>query len=259
MGRRRKKRSTLLIDADILVYRIAISEEEAICWDEDSELWTLHASLKEAKAKLQDEVARLCHVLGGVQVIMCFSPRRTFRHKLYPRYKSHRKERKPTIFPALRDWAMNEWRSECWPNVEADDILGVLAKSHTVKGGIKAPKIIVSDDHDMLSVPCLLYQPMHPERGIQRITYPKARRYHLLQTLMGDSGDGYPGVPGVGPKKAAAILERGTWDEVVAAYAKVGLNETEALLQARLAKILTPSLYNQTTHEITLWHPRKHR
>ncbi|MAH49600.1 hypothetical protein CMI37_27505 [Candidatus Pacearchaeota archaeon] len=255
MGRKRKKRNTLLVDADILVFRIAIAEEEAICWDTDNELWTLHADLKQAKAKVQDEVAHLCDVLGGVSVIMCFSPRKTFRHELFPRYKAHRKDRKPTIFPALREWVISEWRSECWPNVEADDIIGILAKSHSVP----APKIVVSDDHDMESIPCMLYQPMHPERGVRRVTYANARRYHLTQTLTGDSGDGYPGLPGVGPKRAEAILKQGLWEEVVDAYEKKGLNETEALLQARLAKILTPKLYDQKTHKVTLWNPRKHR
>lgn len=255
MGRKRKKRNTLLVDADILVFRIAIAEEEAICWDADNDLWTLHADLKQAKAKVQDEVAHLCNVLGGIRVIMCFSPRKTFRHELYPAYKAHRKDRKPTIFQPLREWVITEWDSQCWPNIEADDIMGILSKSHSVP----APKIVVSDDHDMQSIPCMLYQPMHPERGVRRITYASARRHHLLQALTGDSGDGYPGLPGVGPKRAEAILEEGTWAEVVGAYEKKGLNEAEALLQARLAKILTPTLYHTATHEVTLWHPERHK
>lgn len=250
-----KKRNTLLIDADILIYRIAIACEEAVCWDQANELWTLHADLKEAKARVQDEISRLRELLGGIRIILCFSPRKTFRHRLYPPYKAHRKERKPTIFPTLRAWAMAEWESAAWPDVEADDIMGILSKSHS----LPAPKIVVSDDHDMQSIPCTLYQPMHPERGIRRITYKSARRYHLIQTLTGDSGDGYPGLPGVGPKRAEAILEEGTWDEVVAAYEKKGLNEKEALLQARLAKILTPSLYDQKTQTVTLWNPRRHK
>ena len=255
MGRKRKKRNTLLIDADILIFKIAVAGEEAICWDEVNELWTLHVDLREAKARVQDEIGRLLEVLGGIRVVLCFSPRKTFRHRLYPAYKAHRKDRKPTVYPELRKWAMEEWPSELWPDVEADDVLGILAKSHA----LSAPKIVVSDDHDLQSVPCTLYQPMHPERGVRRITYASARRYHLFQTLTGDSGDGYPGLPGVGPKRAEGILEQGTWKEVVDAYEKKGLNETEALLQARLAKILTPQLYNQATKAVKLWHPEKHR
>ena len=159
------------------------------------------------------------------------------------------------MFHPLREWATQEWESEQWPNIEADDVMGILAKSHAVP----APKIVVSDDHDLQSVPCNLYQPMHPELGVRRITYSGARRYHLWQTLTGDSGDGYPGLPGVGPKRATAILEKGTWAEVVEAYEKKGLNEPEALMQARLAKILTPTLYNRETSQVILWNPKKHK
>ena len=255
MGRKRKSRNTLLIDADILVFRHAVACEEPICWDTEREIWTLHADLREAKARVQDDVSFLCDTLGGSRVILCFSPRKTFRHELNPSYKSNRKERKPLIFHPLRQWAQEEWESYCWPNVEADDVMGILAKSHSVE----APKIVVSDDHDMQSTPCNLYSPRHPERGIRRITYESARRYHLYQTLTGDSGDGYPGLPGIGPKKAELILEEGTWEEVVSAYESKGLNETEALLQARMAKILTPALYDMKTHTPQLWNPKRHK
>ena len=49
MGRRRKIRNTLLIDADILVYKVAARCERVVCWDEDNEIWSVYADLKEAK------------------------------------------------------------------------------------------------------------------------------------------------------------------------------------------------------------------
>ena len=253
-GRPRKPRHTLLIDADIMVFKTAISCEMPICWHEEQELWTLHADLREAKSRVEDQVANLMEALGGRDVIMCFSERRTFRHDLFPEYKGNRKRtRKPTIFGPLRKWVMECWRSECWPALEADDVMGILSKSHSVP----RPKIVVSDDKDLQSVPCNLYQPMHPERGVRHITYADARRHHLMQTLMGDSGDNYPGLPGVGPKKAEAILKDGTWEEVVEAYEAKGLNETEALLQARIAQILMPALYDMKTGKVSSWHPRR--
>ena len=254
-GRPRKKRHTLLIDADILIFRTAIACERAVCWDEESELWTLHVDMKEAKSLVEDSIADYMNTLGGRELILCFSDRRTFRHDLYPAYKGNRKERKPTIFGPLREWAKDTWPWACWAGLEADDVMGILSKSHS----ISPPKIIVSDDKDMQSIPCNLYQPMHPERGVRRITYKDARQHHLMQTLTGDSGDNYPGCPGVGPKRAEAILKEGTWREVVEAYEAKGLNEQEALLQARLAQILTPSLYDRKTAKVTLWKPRKNK
>ena len=250
-GRPRKKRHTLLIDADILIFRTAISCERPICWDQESELWTLHVDMKEAKSRVEDEIAFYIQELGGKDVILCFSEKRTFRHDLYPQYKGNRKDRKPTVFGPLREWAKENWPWECWPKLEADDVMGILAKSHTVA----APKIVVSADHDMEGVPCNLYKPGSSRNRVRTITYKEAKRYHLYQTLTGDSGDNYPGLPGVGPKRAEGILQENTWEEVVEAYESKGLNETEALLQARLAKILTPALYDIKSGRIKLWTP----
>lgn len=254
-GRPRSVKYTLLVDADILVYRTAIACEYPICWDETNEIWSLHADLREAKSRVEEEVADLVGALGGCHVIMCFSSRPTFRHKLYPPYKANRKKRRPIIFKPLREWVMGEWQSEVWEGLEADDVMGILSKSHKVP----APKIVVSDDKDMQSIPCNLYQPMHPEKGVRRITYAGARRHHLLQTLTGDSTDNYPGIPGVGPKRAEAILKEGTWEEVVEAYESKGLSEEDALLQAQLAQILTPSLYDHKTGRVSRWKPKRAR
>lgn len=254
--RKRKKKNTLLIDADILVHRAAIRCEKEICWDPDDEIWSLHADLKEAKEDLQRDIEELEELLGSVRTILAFSARRTFRHALNSSYKAARKKgRKPVVFRQLRSWAKTQWESVEWPALEADDVLGVLAKSHSVP----SPKIVVSDDKDLETIPCKLYKPGKPDLGVQTITYKSARRKHLFQTLTGDSTDGYPGLPGCGPKTAEKLLEAGTWDEVVGAFEAKGLNETEALLQARMAKILTPALFDQNTCEVTLWDPKKHK
>jgi len=256
MGRKRLVRNKLLIDADILVYKAAIRCEHEICWDDERDIWTLHADLEEAQAEVEKEMDYLLRTLAGAVAYLAFSARRTFRHEINPEYKANRRgKRKPVIFHPLRAWAKTRWPSQEWPLLEADDVLGILAKSHKLKG----PKIVVSDDHDLRTVPCALYQPRKPELGVQKITYAKARWTHLHQTLTGDSGDNYSGLPGVGPVKATAILKKGTWAEVVEAYVSRGLTEDDALLQARMAKILTPSLFNQHTQEVILWNPKRHR
>jgi DNA polymerase-1 len=81
------------------------------------------------------------------------------------------------------------------------------------------------------------------------------RRWHLIQTLSGDATDGYSGVPGIGIKRAEALFkEQGyTWDTVVTAFASKGLDEAEALKNARLAKILQDKDYDSTRQEPILW------
>ena len=67
--------------------------------------------------------------------------------------------------------------------------------------------------------------------------------------------DGYSGIPGIGIKRAATILEKNgcTWDTVREAFLEKGLTEDDALMNARLAKILTSDLYE--SGRITYWNP----
>jgi DNA polymerase-1 len=124
-----------------------------------------------------------------------------------------------------------------------------------------ATKIIVSVDKDMKSVPCNLWNPDHPEFGVKNILAKEADTFHLYQTLVGDASDGYPGCPTYGPTKSKRLLDscslNGTtpWEKVVEAFDKQGKDEEQALLQARLARILRVENYNQRTKAIKNWMP----
>jgi hypothetical protein len=96
--------------------------------------------------------------------------------------------------------------------------------------------------------------------GIILISEAEANRRWMLQTLTGDTSDGYKGIPKIGPKRAAAILGNARtlaamWRAVVTAYRDTGLTEDDALMTARVARILRNSDYDKTTKEIVLWHP----
>lgn len=243
---------TLLVDADILVYRIASSIERVICWDEDSDVWTLHSEVGEGKVRLDANVDELIKRLGAGDVIMAFSSRNSFRRDLFPQYKANRRGvRKPIAFRPLRDYVFSTYPSLEWDRLEADDILGVLSRSRS----ITKPKIVVSDDKDLRGVGCNLYRPSRPGEGVTKITPKEARLWHYTQTLMGDTTDGFPGLPGCGPVRAGKYLKKGTWGEVVSAYKDKGQTEEDALLQARMAKILSPKMYNRRTKKIKLWEP----
>lgn len=80
----------------------------------------------------------------------------------------------------------------------------------------------------------------------------------MFQTLCGDSTDGYKGCPSVGAKTAEKILDVPTgdmWSEVLATYEKKGLTYEDALIQARIARILRGDEYNLDTGEMNLWTP----
>jgi DNA polymerase-1 len=88
------------------------------------------------------------------------------------------------------------------------------------------------------------------------ISEDEADYWHLYQTLIGDSVDGYGGCPNIGPVTAKKLLDKSpTWKTVVDTYKKAKLDEAYALQQARCARILRPADYNFETGEPILWQP----
>ncbi|MCA1709566.1 MAG: flap endonuclease, partial [Actinobacteria bacterium] len=91
------------------------------------------------------------------------------------------------------------------------------------------PAVVVSGDRDMLAlVRDGAVRVLFPKRGTKEMTeFDEAaveraygvppRLYPAFATLRGDPSDGLPGISGIGPKRAAALLqEHGSIDEVVA-------------------------------------------
>lgn len=249
---------TILIDGDVFAYQHGFSGEKAIDWGDGD--WTLHADEGLAKSKLNSQILELQQTLEADDVVVVLSDSANWRMKVYPLYKSNRADtRKPMLVAPLRAHMLDRWNAFVRPNLEGDDVLGILATGNKIKG----EKIIVSIDKDMKTIPGLLYNNRKPAEGIVEISEATADNWHYLQTLMGDTTDGYPGCPGVGKVKAAAILERGAgakeadvWAAIVVAYEKAGLTEADALIQARVARICRATDYDFKKKEVKLWTPK---
>jgi len=261
-GRRRRRRrqlTTALIDADGLVLLAAAAAETDIEWpaDEDfEETYTLVGDLGLAKVQFKEQLDIL---LDKVETaidtfshhVLCLTDSgHDFRRDIWPSYKAKR-TRKPLVYYRLREWVIENYGKDVYfrPKLEADDILGILATGKIIKG----EKMIVSIDKDLKQIPGLLFNPDKDDEPTE-ITPADATLWHLMQTLTGDQTDGYPGCPGIGPKRAVAIAEAG-WPAVVAAFEKAGLTEQDAIIQARVAKILTADLYDFKKKEPKLWSP----
>ena len=248
---------TLLIDGDIIAYKAASAVNRCISFDGDNHFHI--GSLEEAKVIAEETLASL---LSGFKtkhyIIAMTDPTANWRNEVYPPYKSNRKDKpRPVVLGAIKDYLQATHPTYQRPTLEADDILGILATSDKI---IKHPgeKIIVSADKDMKTLPGLFYD--LGSCAVLEISEAEADCQHMLQTLTGDTVDGYPGCPGIGPVKAARILEAGAsyaewWPLIVAAYAKAGLTEEDALIQARVARILRVQDYNFKNKEVKLWAP----
>ena len=253
-----KKKIKVFVDGDILVYKIASATERSIDWGED--WWGLYADLKEARQLLDESYKTLLlDIIESYKYsyrsledpildtkVVLSDPSNNWRTDILPSYKNNRAgKRKPVLWSELRHYLIDKYKAIIWPRLEADDVIGILATRHS---------IIASEDKDFQTIPCLLYQPS--TSVFRKITKREADRSHLIQTLMGDSADGYKGCPGIGIVGAQRILQKGTWEEVVDAYTKAGLDEGDALTQARVAHILrSEKEYKKIERRVRLWGP----
>ena len=184
-------------------------------------------------------------------VVVFDAPGKTFRDRLYSEYKANR--------PPMPD----ELRSQIdqvhavieamglpllsIPDVEADDVIGTLAKA-APSAGMDA--FIVSGDKDLAQlvgpgvVMCdSMKNVVYDEKGVEeKFGVPPDRIIDFL-ALVGDTSDNIPGVPKVGPKTASRwLMEYGSLDTLVAnadsIKGKVGENLRGSLDQLALSRQL---------------------
>lgn len=227
----------LLFDADMFVFRACAAAETEIDWGND--LWTLHSNVADVKEAIDNMILSITDIVlqhlkyeGAYKIIMCFSSPNYFRKYILPTYKLNRQnKRKPVAYSAVVKWVEENYTCKRFDGLEADDVIGVLATNPANKA------VIISGDKDMKCLPSIFYDFIHNE--FYDIDTKQADYWHLYQTLVGDVTDNYKGCPKVGEVSAKKLLEKSpTWDTVVNAFAKQGLTEADALVQARVARIL---------------------
>tara|TARA_R100000697_G_scaffold106561_1_gene121012 strand:- start:656 stop:1399 length:744 start_codon:yes stop_codon:yes gene_type:complete len=244
-------KKTALIDGDVVLYEVTASCEQA--WDWGDDLWTLHSDFKEARQKFDCWVADLIKLLDVDKAVIALSDKKNWRKDVLPSYKANRKgKRKPLTFPSLREYVLKVYECAHFPRLEADDVLGIMATDESRM----SIDTVVTIDKDLKTVPGHHFNPNHPEDGVVEVSLEQANFNHLMQALAGDPVDGYPGCPGIGPVRAERILkEDPSWDKVVKMYESKSLSRSDALVQARVARILRHGEYDSVTEEVKLWSP----
>lgn len=122
------------------------------------------------------------------------------RVSIYPEYKANRATaRKPVHYEALREFLVTNWDALVVNNMEADDLVSVRGLDHK-------DNVIVSIDKDLWNTPGLHYH--WKRKDLHEVSEHKALYNFYTQTLVGDVADNVKGVKGIGPKKAAVILDR---------------------------------------------------
>jgi len=173
--------------------------------------------------------AMLVKVLGDEQpdyVAVAFdTPARTFRNEMDVDYKANRKET-PDLFRSQLPLIRQVLEALQIPTVElegveADDVIGTLATRAAAKG---IDTIVVTGDRDsyqLVQDPHLkvLYNKrgvsdyaLYDEAGIKERTGVTPAQYPDYAAMRGDTSDNLPGVPGIGEKTAAKLIN--TYDDL---------------------------------------------
>jgi DNA polymerase I len=247
----------ILIDADVVAFRGSLAGETVTDWGEGNittelDLGKATANVDRSIRSIVRTVKKYMEFTKKPNVIMAFSDKVNFRKTLYPLYKANRTKPKPQLYKSTRQHIEANYQCKTLPTLEGDDVLGILATS-------MENAVVCSIDKDMATIPnTVFFNFDNHKQTFEHTTPEKAQYFHYFQCLIGDTADNYKGCPGIGKVKAKKALdEECSWEQVVKLYESKGQTEEEALLMARVAKILTKEYY--VGGKIRLWTPMSER
>ncbi len=180
------------------------------------------------------------------------SARKTFRNEIYKDYKANRAEAPDDLAPQF-DYIRKSVLAFNLPSVElinyeADDLIATYTDM-ILKVGAKVT--IVSSDKDLMQLykkGVRIYDPMKNkfinDEDVQKKFGVTADKVIDVQALAGDSSDNVPGVPGIGVKTAAELINKyGDLDTLLKSASEIKQNKRrETLLENKDKAIISKKL-----------------
>ncbi|MDB2515010.1 DNA polymerase I, partial [Candidatus Pelagibacter bacterium] len=180
------------------------------------------------------------------------SARKTFRNEIYSDYKANRSEAPDDLAPQFeyirKSVIAFNLPSVDLPNYEADDLIATYVEQILAKG---AKVTIVSSDKDLMQLhkkDVRIFDPMKnkfitPEDIVTKFGVD-AKKVIDVQSLAGDSSDNVPGVPGIGVKTAAELINKyGTLEKLLENAHEIKQNKRrETLLKNKDKAIISKKL-----------------
>jgi len=176
-----------LIDSDIVAFRCAASAENEL---EDVAILRVDKLMRQLLEETKSD-SYLSFLTGS----------ENFRYKINPEYKANRKDKpRPKYLNACREYLVTEYHSQITCGYEADDALGIHQQD-------EGKTIICSVDKDLLQVSGLHYNWVYGNGEFKEVSNLEGLQRFYKQLLIGDTSDNLFGVSGIGPKKAAKIID----------------------------------------------------
>ncbi len=180
------------------------------------------------------------------------SARKTFRNEIYSDYKANRSEAPDDLAPQFeyirKSVLAFNLPSVDLPNYEADDLIATYVDKILKKG---AKVTIVSSDKDLMQLykkGVRIFDPMKnkfvSEEDIINKFGVDASKVIDVQSLAGDSSDNVPGVPGIGVKTAAELINKyGTLEKLLKSANEIKQNKRrETLIENKDKAIISKQL-----------------
>ena len=180
------------------------------------------------------------------------SARKNFRNDIYPDYKANRSDAPDDLIPQF-EYIRKSVIAFNLPSVElinyeADDLIATYTEQALIKGG---KVTIVSSDKDFMQLykkDVRIYDPMKnkfitPE-DINNKFGVEPKKVIDVQALAGDSSDNVPGVPGIGIKTAAELINQyGTLEELLKKAHEIKQNKRrETIIKNKNKAIISKKL-----------------
>ena len=180
------------------------------------------------------------------------SARKTFRNEIYKEYKANRSEAPDDLAPQFeyirKSVLAFNLPSVDLPNYEADDLIATYVDQILKKG---AKVTIVSSDKDLMQLyqkNVRIFDPMKNKFVTEEDVIKKfgvdASKVIDVQSLAGDSSDNVPGVPGIGVKTAAELINKyGTLEKLLKSAHEIKQNKRrETLLENKDKALISKKL-----------------
>jgi DNA polymerase I len=259
-----EKETFVLIDGHAMLYRAWFAFPQT--------LTTVDGKLVNAVYGFTRILLTVLNEIKPTYLAVSFDVGKTFRHEQYPAYKAHRekmpeelKEQEPMVDRVLNALNVPVFAKD---GFEADDVIGTLSRQASryklqgtqPDGGQASDKlstVIVTGDKDVLQLVVdgdesrggvRVYMPgrrakgpvIYNERLVKEDLGVRPDQIPDLKGLMGDSSDNIPGIKGIGPKTAVALLDSfGSVEELYKQLATSDKRQATGLKEKLIEKLIT--------------------
>ena len=230
---------TAIIDVESFIYKACTNCEEIV--ETSNGIYQLQWNINKSDDYFNTLLTDVMGVTDQNTYVFVFGDWKNYRKIINPDYKANRKEQpKHPMLNVIKERLQDKYCVAFMEWVEADDVCRIMYEQDPFNN------VIISIDKDLKTFPCYLYNPMTPDKGVQKITRKQGDENFFKQIVMGDKTDGYSGLSGYGEVKAGRLvgnLDKLNIDELRESFIDAGGDIGSFIKNYNMAHILSKKDY----------------